>query len=75
MPPTPDPGVTREEECHAEHMAAAKRQLARCNLTGLDVADHLAEELADNLWVQVGMAVPAPEALVNACYRALENAQ
>ena len=49
--------------------------LARINLTGLDApTDTTATELADNLWREAGGDNDAPEYMINACYRALENA-
>jgi len=49
--------------------------LARLNLTGLDApTDTAATELADNLWREVSPTGTAPEALINACYRAMEVA-
>ena len=53
----------------------ALSHLTRLNLTGLDApTDDTATELADNLWREVNPSDVAPEALINACYRALENA-
>jgi hypothetical protein len=49
--------------------------LARLNLTGLDApTDATATELADNLWREVSPSDVAPEAMINACYRAMEAA-
>jgi hypothetical protein len=49
--------------------------LARLNLTGLDApTDNTATALADNLWREVSPSGVAPEALINACYRAMEVA-
>ena len=43
------------------------------NLTGLDApTDATATALADRLWREVSPSGTAPEALVNACYRALD---
>lgn len=49
--------------------------LTRLNLTALDApTDATATELADNLWRKAEGNGNAPEALINACYRALELA-
>jgi hypothetical protein len=49
--------------------------LTRINPTGLDApTDDTATELADRLWREVSPSGIAPEALVNACYRAMEAA-
>jgi hypothetical protein len=54
---------------------AAIGYLARLNLTGLDApTDATATELADNLWREASPTGTAPEALINACYRAMEVA-
>jgi len=49
--------------------------ISRLNLTGLDApTDTTATELADNLWREASPSGTAPEALINACYRAMEVA-
>jgi hypothetical protein len=49
--------------------------LTRLNLTGLDApTDTTATELADRLWREVSPSDVAPEAMINACYRAMEAA-
>ena len=49
--------------------------LARLNLTGLDApTNDTATKLADNLWREVSPSGIAPEALINACYQAMEAA-
>jgi hypothetical protein len=49
--------------------------ISRLNLTGLDApTDNTATELADNLWREVSPSGVAPEALINACYQAMDVA-
>ena len=68
----------RREELRktAEAYIAALDYLTRLNLTGLDApTDATATEFADILWRKANGNGDAPESLVNACYRALENAE
>jgi hypothetical protein len=73
--------MSQERRAHMHYFAKAKAYttalgyLARLNLTGLDApTDTTATELADRLWREVSPSGTAPEALVNACYRAMEAA-
>ena len=68
--------MSQEHREHARRCVAALDYLTRCNLTGLDAStDTTATELADKLWREASPSGIAPEALINACYRAMENAQ
>ena len=59
----------------ADAYTAAMDYLTRLNLTGLDApTDATATEFADILWRKAKGNGNAPEALINACYRALELA-
>ena len=72
---TPAPGLTREEERQAERLQRALASLAARHLDGsTEPSNEAAEELADRCWEDIGAAGMAPEALVNACYRRLEDA-
>jgi len=73
--------MSQERRAHLRHFAKAKAYTTALgyldcpNLTGLDApTDDTATELADNLWHEVSPSGVAPEALVNACYRALDAA-
>ena len=72
----PDTGMTREEERQAERLRTSLDYLVARDLSGLPTpTDDAADDLANLLWWEVNGDGDAPEALVNACYRALENAQ
>ena len=68
-------GMSREEERYHERLQAALGCLQARDLSGLpDPTDDAAADLADTLWREARGNGDAPEALVNACYRAMEDA-
>jgi len=68
--------MNRNSTClrqRATDCLAAIGHISRLNLTGLDApTDTAATALADRLWREASPSGVAPEALVNACYRALD---
>ena len=72
----PDTGLTREEERQAERLRTALDYLYARDLSRLPTpTDAAADDLANVLWRVANGDGDAPESLVNACYRALENAE